>query len=649
MKSPLLLLSVAAALTGGCAIGPDYRSPAAAATPSHWSEALGGGEDATRAGLETWWKTFNDPELDSLIDRAVHSNLDLRMAQSRVREARAQYGIAASALAPSADASGSDARQEASHREPVLGSVPLPPTVSFDNQVYQAGVDASWEIDIFGGRRREVEAARAEVGASEFGERATMMVLLGDVARDYVDVRGYQRRLAIAADNIRAQRQGLAITRDRFAHGLATDLDVEESSAILAETQAEVPSLEAGLQASIHRLGVLLGREPGALLAELSARAPIPTSPEVVPVGLPSDLLLRRPDVRQAERQLAAATANIGVAEADLFPKFYLTGTAGYQSVSAGDWFSSGSSFWSIGPSVQWKIFDAGRVRANIRVQDARQEEALTAYERTVLTALGGRGRADLLRQGAGALPFPPGRRGGESRVPGPRGSPVRERIDRFSPGARGRAFALRRGGPAGREREVNLGQPGLPIRIPGRRLAARRSSGRPGQLAGNSGRAAVAQLAIDFRDVAADPGGGFAVDFENERYRCAGIQLGHPSVQLLYESAMLPAVFGIGGAADLEHVSLLPDKMLPGIRVEKGDDLVDLLASRPLRQGGIKLVETLNQALMVVINHRMPGGQVFVPFDHVAGIIGLRRGHFRATRGADARIGKLLALISSE
>jgi NodT family efflux transporter outer membrane factor (OMF) lipoprotein len=387
MKFTLIFLFVVAAFTGGCATGPDYHSPTAITAPAHWSEGLAGGEQATPAGLGSWWKTFNDPELDLLISRAMHSNLDLRIAQSRVLEARAQYGIAASALVPSVDAAGSDSREQASHHQPVLGSVPLPPTTSFDNQVYQAGVDASWEIDVFGGQRREVEAARAEVGASEFGERATMMVLLGDVARNYVDVRGYQRRLAIAADNIQAQRQGLAITRDRFAHGLATDLDVEESSTLLAETQAEVPALEADLQASIHRLGVLLGREPGALLAELSAQAPIPASPEVVPVGLPSDLLLRRPDVRQAERQLAAATANIGVAQADLFPKFYLTGAAGYQSVSAGDWFSSGSSFWSIGPSVQWKIFDAGRVRANIRVQDARQEEALAAYERTVLTA----------------------------------------------------------------------------------------------------------------------------------------------------------------------------------------------------------------------------------------------------------------------
>jgi multidrug efflux system outer membrane protein len=384
--SYLILTATLAAATAGCAVGPDYHKPAASA-PAQWSGTLAGGETTAPDTVTAWWRTFKDPELDSLIDRAVASNLDLRIAQARVREARARYGIASAELAPSAGVSGADSRQQASHHQPVIGSVPVPPATPFDNQVYQAGVEASWEIDVFGGRRREVEAAQAEVGASENYRRATLMVLLGDVARNYVDVRGTQRRLQIADENIEAQRQGVAIARDRFEHGIATDLDVEESSTLLAQTQAEVPALKATLQASMNRLGVLLGQEPGALQAELSPKAPIPAAPEVVPVGLPSDLLLRRPDVLRAERQLAAATANIGIATSDLFPKFYLTGSAGYQSVSAGDWFSSSSSFWSIGPTVQWRIFDAGHVRANIRVQDARQEEALAAYEKTVLTA----------------------------------------------------------------------------------------------------------------------------------------------------------------------------------------------------------------------------------------------------------------------
>ena len=387
MKSNRLVISMFLAIAvAGCAVGPNYNPPKVS-TPSQWSQRLAGGETNTSSSLALWWKNFHDSTLDSLIDQAIQSNLDLRIAQARVLEARAQYGIASANLWPSADASGSYARQKTSQREPVLGSVPIPPGVPFENNLYQAGFDASWELDVFGGKRRSVEAAKAQVAASEYGRRATLMTLLGDVARNYIEVRGYQRRLVIANENIKAQEEALAITRDRFANGLAPDLDVEQASTLLATTRAEVPTLESSLQASIHRLGVLLGRQPGALSAELSKDSPIPAPPPEVPAGLPSELLLRRPDVQQAERQLAAATANIGVAKADLFPKFFLTGSAGFESVSAGDWFSGASKFWSIGPTMQWRIFDAGRIRANIKVQNARQQQALAAYEQTVLTA----------------------------------------------------------------------------------------------------------------------------------------------------------------------------------------------------------------------------------------------------------------------
>ncbi len=386
IPTPMLLASLAALVISGCAAGPTYHQTPVNA-PVRWSEPLEGGETNAAAALVDWWKGFHDTELDSLISRAVQSNLDLRAAQARVREARAQYGIAAARLWPTADASGSYARTGTSHHEPVLGSLPIPPGIPFDNSVYQAGFDASWEIDVFGGKRRSAEAARAEVQAAEFGRRATITTLLGDVARNYTETRGYQRRLAIARANIKAEEEALAIARDRFAHGLTGDLDVQQASTLLSTTRAEVPTLESEIQAAVHRLGVLLGQPPGALLAELAAEAPIPAAPPIVPVGLPSELLRRRPDVQRAERQLAAATANIGVAKADLFPKFYLTGTAGLQSVSTSDWFTSGSRFWSIGPTVQWRIFDAGRIRANIRVQNARQEQALAVYEQTVLSA----------------------------------------------------------------------------------------------------------------------------------------------------------------------------------------------------------------------------------------------------------------------
>jgi NodT family efflux transporter outer membrane factor (OMF) lipoprotein len=380
------LAAVALALTAGCTVGPDYHPPQVS-VPNHWSEPLVGGETNAPVPLAAWWQNFHDAELDSLIQRAVQSNLDLRIARARVREARAQYGVAAANLWPAANAAGTYERQQQSRHQPVLGSLPIPSNVPFENNVYQAGFDASWELDVFGGQRRSVEAARAEVAASEYGRRATLLTLLGDVAHNYVAARGYQRRLAIARENIAAQGKALAITINRYTNGLTSNLDVQQAKTLLATTRAEIPTLESALQASIHRLGVLLGQPPGSLLAELSQTKPIPAAPPQVPVGLPSDLLLRRPDVRRAERELAAATANIGVAESDLFPKFSLTGVGGFESISASDWFSSGSKFWSIGPTVQWKIFDAGRVRSHIKVQTARQEQALSAYEKTLLGA----------------------------------------------------------------------------------------------------------------------------------------------------------------------------------------------------------------------------------------------------------------------
>jgi NodT family efflux transporter outer membrane factor (OMF) lipoprotein len=385
----LSTVALLAFLAGGCAnlpsVGPDYHQPNVSA-PAQWSP-LAGGETNAAAATAAWWKNFHDAELDSLITRAASSNLDLRIAQARVREARAHYRMTAADFWPTVDAGGSYARQRQSQNQPVLNSFPPLPSSAYENSVYQAGFDASWEIDVFGGKRRATEAAKAHVAATQFGEREVLVTLLGEVARNYVEARGYQRRLEIAQDNIRAQEQSLAIVQNRFTNGLTSDLDVQQASTLLSTTRAVVPQLETALAASIHRLGVLLGQTPESLETELAAVAPIPAAPPVVPVGLPSELLLRRPDVALAERHLAAATANIGVAKADLFPKFYLTGLAGFEGTSADDWFRSGSRFWSVGPAVQWRIFDAGRIRANVKVQTARQEQVLASYENTALCA----------------------------------------------------------------------------------------------------------------------------------------------------------------------------------------------------------------------------------------------------------------------
>ena len=374
-------------LAAGCShipsVGPNYQKPATKA-PAQWTESLAGGETNSAAATEAWWKSFHDAELDSLITRAASSNLDLRIAQSRVREARAQYSGAFANLWPTVDGGGGYSRVRSPEKLPVLGDLQVP---AYGDDMHVAGFDASWEIDIFGGKRRAVEAANAQLSGAEFGQRDVMVTLLGEVARNYVELRGYQTRLAIAHQNIEAQEKSLGITQNRFTNGLATDLDVQQALTVLSTTRAAVPTLESLVQTTTHRIEVLLGQEPGSLHTELADVAPIPAQPPQVPVGLPSELLLRRPDVSRAERQLAAATANIGVARADLFPKFYLTGIAGLESASADDWFTSGSRFWSVGPSVQWRIFDAGRIRANIKVKNAQQEQALAAYEQTVLTA----------------------------------------------------------------------------------------------------------------------------------------------------------------------------------------------------------------------------------------------------------------------
>ena len=387
MKTTLSPANLAVTLLwAGCTVGPNYHSPKTTA-PAKWNTPLSGGVSDTAKPLSAWWKSFHDPKLNLLVERAVKANLDLKIAEARVREVRAQYRMQQSVLGPTVDTGGFAGKDRLGKHMPLLNDMTLPSSVPFENETYLAGFQASWEIDLFGGTRRAIEAARNEVGAAEYGRRNALVILLAEVGRNYVELRGNQRRLEIAQKNIKAQQEALEIARDRFKNGLTSDLDVQQATSVLASTQAEVPRLQTLIQTSINRLDVLLGQQPGTLGAELSKPSCAPTTPPKVPVGLPSELLCRRPDVRQAERQLAAANARIGVATADLFPKFYLTGGGGYLSVSTDTWFSPNSQFWSFGPTAQWRVFDTGKIRANIKVQNARQEQALATYEKVVLTS----------------------------------------------------------------------------------------------------------------------------------------------------------------------------------------------------------------------------------------------------------------------
>ncbi|HXI69957.1 MAG TPA: efflux transporter outer membrane subunit [Verrucomicrobiae bacterium] len=384
MRPAMVILAGCLALFTGCAVGPDYQPPKANVSAQQWTSPLTGGETNGPADLATWWKNFGDTNLDSLVTVAIQSNLTLRVAQAHVREARAERDVVSGSFWPSVGTSGSYSR----NRYGANSFPPLPAGTPLDYNLYNAGFDAAWEIDIFGGTRRTIEAAGAEIGAAMFSQRDVLVSLLAEVARNYITARAYQQRLAITLQNIQVQQEILNLTSNRFENGLTSDLDVQQAKALLTATEAEVPTLKTGFDQSVHHLAVLLGQPPGALLDEMSVEKPIPLTPPAVPVGLPSDLLQRRPDVQKSERELAAATARIGAAKADLFPKFSLTGFAGLESISTANFFNYASRYWSAGPTVQWELFQAGSIRANVRVQNARQEQALDAYQQTVLDAL---------------------------------------------------------------------------------------------------------------------------------------------------------------------------------------------------------------------------------------------------------------------
>ncbi|MDH4099603.1 MAG: efflux transporter outer membrane subunit [Nitrospirota bacterium] len=380
----LLSAGLCAACLSACAVGPTYKKPETK-VPDQWTTAQKQAEAAKAEELARWWTTFDDPVLDGLVARAVKSNLDLRLAEARIREARAARGITDADRWPSIDASASQTRSRTSEKQPRSANRG---GTGKEYDIYQAGFDASWEIDLFGAVKRAVEAADADIETRMEARRAVLVALLGDVARNYIEVRGLQKEIAITRENIRLQQETLELVRARYTAGLNSYLDVTRAEQLVANTTSQLPTQEITLKQTIHRLGVLLGQEPGALMAELEEAKPIPATTNSVPVGLPSELLLRRPDIRQAERELAAATARTGVATADLFPRFSLTGSFGLQGGEARDLGFSSSRFWSVGPTVRWPVFDAGRIRANIKVQNERQEQALTLYEQTVLRAL---------------------------------------------------------------------------------------------------------------------------------------------------------------------------------------------------------------------------------------------------------------------
>jgi NodT family efflux transporter outer membrane factor (OMF) lipoprotein len=341
--------------------------------------------------VRQWWSGFNDSELDSLIERAVFANLDLKRAASRLLEARTARTTARSALLPSVEVTDNPQRVRGGLTQGVFrpnGGAQSSLIAPYETNILQQGFDASWEIDLFGGKRHSLAAATADLTATEEARRDTLVSLLAEVARNYAELRGTQRRLEIAESNIRLQADSLDLTKARSEAGLGTELDWERQLSQLAATQAMVPPLEAARQATIHRLSVLLGEEPGALAGELTAIRPLPATPPVVPVGLTSELLKRRPDVRRADEEVTAAGERVGVAHSDLFPKITLTGAAGRQGASFSGLTLGAGNFFAVGPAIKLPIFTGGRLKANLEAARQRLVQAQLAYQSTVLRSL---------------------------------------------------------------------------------------------------------------------------------------------------------------------------------------------------------------------------------------------------------------------
>jgi len=374
---------VVALALSACAVGPDYEPPEVP-VPDAWESAAVEGVTEGTATLQTWWSAMGDPTLESLVKRAEGSNLTLQEAAARVQEARAILGVARGGRIPDFAAGGSVQRFEGSDNSQ-LGQIS--PNGLATTNLFDLGVGASWEVDVFGRVRRSVESADASFEASIEDYRDVLVSLFAEVARSYVDLRTTQARLSYAEKNIAAQRDSFRLTQEMHEHGATAALDVAQAESNLRSSEASIPRLHIAMNAAINRLAVLLGETPGALGSELVDSKPIPSPPENVAAGIPADLLRQRADVRRAERLLASQTARIGVATADLYPRFSLGGFFGFQSTDIDTLFDSPSQTWGVSLPFRWLIFDGGRVRSFIDVEEARAEQQLARYELTLLVA----------------------------------------------------------------------------------------------------------------------------------------------------------------------------------------------------------------------------------------------------------------------
>lgn len=382
-----LAASLFGLVLSSCApVGPDYQRPEEA-VPSGWHEtkpAAGGKSDPAVA---EWWKAFGDPVLNRLIREAMLANLDLKQTYTRIRAAREQRIVAMAAGLPILSSKQSLSRRLNNAGQSGTGG--QPGGVGFGNNIdiFQLGFDLQWEIDLFGGIRRSIEAAEANMEAEVENSRYVLVTLLGDVARAYIEMRSDQRLMDVSQANLKLQRETARLMRIRYQAGLSDSLEAVQAEALAAQTLAQLPVYETARKQAQHQLELLLGKPPGALQAMLDPEQPVPEAPDRILLDLPSELLRRRPDIRLAERQLAAATAQVGVATADLYPKFNIAAFIGFQNMKITD-VTALSKSWSAAGSFTTPIFNWGKIQANIEAKTAQQEQSLLAYRSSVLGAL---------------------------------------------------------------------------------------------------------------------------------------------------------------------------------------------------------------------------------------------------------------------
>ncbi len=424
MRLPLLAIAASAAL-GGCTLGPNFKAPNLFAPSSWFASRPPQAKTPSRVVAEpidpAWWRSFNDPMLTELEEQAARSNLDVRLTTFRLQESRLQRGVSAADVFPTVNGNGSYTREKVSSRgvlgliggsntssngagggtqtssnglSGTQGGIPLGASGGSTHigafNLFQSGFDASWEVDFWGRVRRELESADAAITASTEARRDQLVTVLAELARDYFQLRGQQRDLQITRDTLASDQQSLRLTQERQQGGLTTGLDVANAAAQVANTSAQIPQLEAQAATTINAISLLLGETPGALASKLSPAKPVPPVPPSVPVGLPSELAHRRPDILRAEAQLHSATADIGQAEADFFPRVTLSGSVGVQALrfkDLGNFGAYGALQYSGGPSVTIPVFQGGRLKFTLELRKAQQQEAAVQYQQVVLQA----------------------------------------------------------------------------------------------------------------------------------------------------------------------------------------------------------------------------------------------------------------------